>query len=73
MSLNQHDKDDLRLAHVRLHRTIPMRAPGNANPAFATDPGRVGPSSRHADDGVDAGGCADNLNARALLPVAGRW
>jgi hypothetical protein len=38
-------------AQVRLHRTIPMRATGNANPAFATDPGRVGPSSRHADDG----------------------
>ena len=59
-------------AQVRLHRTIPMRAPGNANPRFrpilVASVRQVGTPTA-----IDAGGWIANPNPRALLPVAGRW
>ena len=51
-------------AQVRLHRTIPMRF----RPILVASVRQVGTPTA-----VDADGCVANLNARALLPVAGRW
>jgi len=60
------------VSQVRLHRTIPMRAPGNANPRL---PPILVASVRQVGTptAIDAGSWIASPNARALLPVAGRW
>ena len=68
-------KTSFGVALVPPHRTIPDPAAPAPDRVSARVPALLVASADQvgAPAAVAAGGCAANLNARALLPVAGRW